>query len=705
MDNPACPELQPGNPEIPGATLVTVNNQSGVNFSVAAPEAIAVWLCLFDQDNQEVRLPMVRSEQGIWHGFVAGLGEGQAYGFRVDGPWEPASGHRFNPDKLLLDPVAREVRGNVAWQSPVYDYSVDGEGNWSRDSNNNADFVPRCIVRSRAFDWQGVSLPEIPVSEQIIYETHLKGFTRLHPDIPDALQGSYQGMCHSSVISYLKRLGINTVELLPVMAFASEPRLVQMGLSNYWGYNPLVFAAPEPSYAVNDPVTELKTMVRELHRAGIRVIMDVVFNHTCEGGNDGPSLCLRGLAAKEYYLLESPGNNGAMSYANYSGCGNTLNFDSPLMQQLTLHCLRLWCEEYHIDGFRFDLAPVLGRHREQFEREHPLFKAIEQDPLLSQRQMIAEPWDIGPDGYRLTGFPQHWQEWNDRYRDGVRSFWRGDNRQIVDLAWRMTGSVDLFGLQRPEGSINYICSHDGFTLSDLVSYTERRNLDNGEQNRDGDQHNLSWNCGAEGETEDAVVLGRRLQARKNLLATLLLSPGTPMLMAGDEWGNGQQGNNNAYCQDNPISWLDWNWLKQDSKRNHHNALHAYVVELMALRKQCQPFLSSVRKGAGGQPQLAVQWYGRNGNQLSAEMLPAESGHAFQVCYSHSGNNGQCLRILINNESQPVSFSFAEQGPQALWWRILSTADSDPFYREVLLFKGWYPVPARSVVVIREQSAR
>ena len=518
--------VESGNPDVPGATLVTDNGsgivsrcKQGVNFAVAAPDATAMWLCLFDVNDNETRLEMMPSKQGVWHLLVDDIGEGQVYGFRAEGCWQPAKGLRYNPHKLLLDPVAREIKGQVNWQSALYDYRVAEEDNMTAgdsgllmDTRDNARLMPRCVVRSNTFDWQGITPPDIPVAESIIYEVHLKGFTRLHPDIPEKLQGTYLGMCHPVVITYLKTLGINTVELLPVTAFVSEPRLKKLGLCNYWGYNPLVFTAPEPSYAVEDPVAELKTLVRELHRADIRVIMDVVFNHTCEGGNDGPSLNLRGLAAGDYYLLDQ--QDTGVSFTNYSGCGNTLNFDSSLMLDLALYSLRLWSEEYHIDGFRFDLAPVMGRKNREFDRNSPFFQLIQSDPVLSQRQLIAEPWDIGPGGYRLTGFPEQWQEWNDRYRDGIRAFWRGDNGRIADLAWRMTSSVDLFGLHRSSSAINYICSHDGFTLNDLVSYTERRNWENGENNRDGDQHNLSWNCSVEGETDNSVVRARRMHARK-----------------------------------------------------------------------------------------------------------------------------------------------------------------------------------------------
>lgn len=686
--------------------LVSSASATGVNFAVYAPEASAMMLCLFDSSGIEQRLPMYGPEKGIWHVFVDGVEEGQAYGFRADGRWAPNEGLRFNISQLLVDPYARQVRGAINWQPAVYDYSGKERNNWLFNEQDNGHLIPKSVVRDDCFDWQSVTRPEISHEQSIIYEAHVRGFTRQHPDIPEAIRGTYLGMCHPAVIDYLKALGINTVELLPVTSFLSEPRLRKLGLKNYWGYNPLCFMAPEPSYAIDDPVNELKTMVRELHRAGIRVVMDVVYNHTCEAGSDGPSLSLRGLAEKDYYLLDHHG--GHLVTTNYSGCGNTLNFDSAQTIKLVMDSLRYWAEQYHIDGFRFDLAPTMARRHRKFDAHSAFFQAVFQDPILSSRQMIAEPWDLGPDGYRLKGFPRDWHEWNDRYRDGIRSFWRGDKDQVVDLAWRLTGSRDLFGKGRPAASVNYICSHDGFTLNDLVSFEHRHNLANGESNRDGDQHNLSWNYGVEGASDDSNIRKLRLRARKNLLTTVMFSRSIPMLMAGDEFGNSQHGNNNAYCQDNPIGWVDWSWRVDAPDQSDGAELQDFTAQLIRLRKSEQllavRYMAAAVNGRGAQWHSAeLEWYNAHGIPLTAAMLPDERGHSLVVRYRCPVNSQSSLVLLINNEIDTRRFNLPDTGHPVRWQRILSTEleNKEAFREEMILNQGWYEVSGHSIAVVKE----
>ncbi len=679
----------------------TASEAEGVSFAVYAPDADTVLLCLFNHQQQETRLPMKKGLNGVWQLLIQGITEGQQYGYRADGQWSPDEGLRFNINKLLMDPYAREIKGKVNWRRDLYDYSGNNRREWVINTSDNQHLMPKSVVRSDEFDWQNTPKPEKLDHGEVIYETHLKGFTKTHPDIPADIRGTYLGLCHPVAINYLKAMGINTVELMPVTSFVSEARLGKLGLKNYWGYNPLCMMAPEPSYAVADPVKELKTLVRELHKASIRVVMDVVFNHTCEAGSDGPVLSLRGLAEKEYYLLDH--YDGHLQPANYSGCGNTLNYDSPQTTRLLMDSLRYWVEEYHIDGFRFDLAPTMARRHRHFDPHSAFFQAVHQDPVLSQCQMIAEPWDLGPDGYRLSGFPQGWQEWNDRYRDGVRAFWRGNLEQQVDLAWRMVGSSDLFPGNRPLGSINYICSHDGFTMNDLVSYEHRHNLANGENNRDGDQHNLSWNFGVEGSSDAPEIIEKRLRARRNLFTTLLLSRGTPMFLAGDEFGNGQHGNNNTYCQDNSVGWLDWEAMKSSKPGS---SLQVFVAELIQFRKKYQVLASYIHDDAGHIVYPTHDWFSLTGNCIDARNLPEYKDGCLGVRLRFENNLHPALIILINNSDKKQRFHFPELtqkvDQQFSWQRVLSTSEPNFFEREVVLNYGWLDVNHNSISVIEEQ---
>lgn len=704
-----APEGKPGNFHLPGAHFVdhhleqsSPNHAIGVNFAVFSPNAKTVTLCLFDEAGTETFINMLGPVRGIWSVMVEGIQEHQLYGFRADGRWSPDEGLRFNPAKLLTDPYSREVKGNVFWKQNLFDYSGVHRHEWKINTEDNVSLTPRSVVRSDEFDWQGVTRPKLTSDQEVIYELHVKGFTMQHPEVPEHLRGKYLGMSHPVIIDYLKSLGVTTVELLPVTSFISESRLQKLNLKNYWGYNPLCFMAPEPSYAIEDPVNELKTMVRELHRAGIQVLMDVVFNHTCEAGADGASLNLRGLAEKEYYLLDH--HHGHMHSANYSGCGNTLNFDTPESIKLLMDSLRYWAEQYQIDGFRFDLAPAMARKHRHFDPASPFFRAVHQDPVLSRCKMIAEPWDLGPEGYRLSGFPMEWQEWNDRCRDGIRAFWRGDADRTVDLAWRMTGSRDVFGHHRPAASINYICSHDGFTLNDLVSYQYRHNLANGENNRDGDAHNYSINYGHEGSTNDPDITQKRERAKRNMLTTLMMSRSTPMLMAGDEFGNTQKGNNNGYCQDNKdVSWLDWSWLKPSAKPEDR-ALHRFVSGLILLRKE-RPLLGLNYQTKEGLYKSPIQeWFNCNGYILDGSQLSNELGKCLGVRYRCEDGLYPTLLMMINNSSHSVRFGFpGTNNEQFRWSRVLTTKGCSHFDCEVVLNNGWYEVPKRTIIIIEEQN--
>jgi isoamylase len=517
----------------------------GVRFAVVSGVADAVEVCLFDDGGRETRHALEPGDGEVWHGHVAGAGHGTRYGFRVHGPWDPGAGLRCNAAKLLLDPYARAIEGGVEWNA-----ALDGDS-----AEDSAPFVPRSVVSASPFDWGDDHAPGTALADSIIYELHVKGFTRLHPEVPEALRGTYAGLAHPAAIAHVQRLGVTAVELLPIHQFVHDRALVARGLRNYWGYQSIGYFAPHNDYAASDDqVAEFKAMVRALHAAGIEVLLDVVFNHTAEGDEHGPTLCFRGLDNPAYYRLADDRSR----YVDDTGCGNTLDAHRPRGLRLVMDSLRYWVQEMHVDGFRFDLAVSLGRATSDFDPFGGFLDAVGQDPVLSEVKLIAEPWDVGQGGYDLGSFPPGWSEWNGRYRDTVRDLWRGAPGALADFATRLTGSSDLYGRgRRPQASINLVTVHDGFTLTDLVSYDAKHNEANGEDNRDGSNDNRSWNCGVEGPTDDPAVLELRARQRRNLLATLLLSEGVPLLLAGDELGRTQGGNNNAYCQDNPVSWIDW----------------------------------------------------------------------------------------------------------------------------------------------------
>ncbi len=550
---------RPGKPYPLGATL----DAEGANFALFSENAEGVDLCLFDSASggESERIKMTEYTDLVWHAYVQGVRPGQLYGFRVHGPYEPGEGHRFNPAKLLIDPCAKAISGTVEWDDSLYGYTVGhNDGDLSRDDRDSAPHIPKCVVVDQSYDWEGDSPPRTPWHRTHIYEMHVKGFTARHPEIPPELRGKYAGLAHPAVIEYLKSLHVSAVELMPVHQFVSERHLAEKGLKNYWGYNSTSFFAPDVRYSssgtLGQQVNEFKDMVKEFHRNGIEVIIDVVYNHTAEGSHLGPTLSMRGIDNASYYRLK---DEDRRFYTDFTGTGNTLNMTNPSVLRLIMDSLRYWALEMHVDGYRFDLASALARELHEVNRLGAFFDIIHQDPVISQMKLIAEPWDLGPGGYQVGNFPVLWAEWNGKYRDCVRRFWRGDEGQIGELAYRLTGSSDLYeqGSRRPYASINFVTAHDGFTLHDLVSYDGKHNEANREDNRDGTDDNLSWNCGAEGPTDDAAVLELRERQKRNFLATLFFSQGVPMLLAGDEAGRTQRGNNNAYCQDNEISWVDW----------------------------------------------------------------------------------------------------------------------------------------------------
>ena len=538
--------------------LGAVFDGAGTNFSLFSEIAEKVELCLFDDNGIETRVVLPEVLGYCRHGYLPKVEPGQHYGFRVYGPYNPAEGAMCNPSKLLLDPYAKAVTGQVRWDQAVFSYSFE-EGPDVRNDEDSAPFMPRCVVHQPHFDWNGDRRLQIPWHETIIYETHVKGFTAVHPEVPEELRGTYAGLAHPVIVDYLKRLGITAVELMPIHFFVQDKHLEDRGLSNYWGYNSIGYFAPHGEYASDGrpgaAVGEFKQMVNTLHQAGIEVILDVVYNHTAEGNHLGPTLCFKGIDNPYYYRLTEE----RRYYMDYTGTGNSLNMRNPHVLQLLMDSLRYWILDMHVDGFRFDLASTLARELHDVDRLSAFFDIIQQDPVISQVKLIAEPWDVGEGGYQVGNFPPVWTEWNGKYRDCMRDFWRGQDQSLGEFAYRFTGSSDLYEntSRRPYASINFVTAHDGFTLHDLVSYNEKHNEANGEESRDGDNHNRAWNCGVEGPTEDPEINLLRMRQKRNFLTTLLFSQGVPMLLGGDEIGRTQEGNNNAYCQDNGISWYDW----------------------------------------------------------------------------------------------------------------------------------------------------
>jgi isoamylase len=666
----------------------------GVNFALFSETAASVELCLFDSvdaTEENIRIPVTEHTDQVWHVFLPDVRPGQLYGFRVSGPYDPERGLRFNGSKLLLDPYAKAIAGEVSWADEMFGYVVGNkEEDLTRDFRDDAWGVPKSVVINNAFDWSEDKRPRIPLHSSVIYEVHVKGFSKLWHELPEEFRGTYAGLGSLPAIDYFKKLGVTAVELLPVHAHVDDKVLVDRGLSNYWGYNTIGFFAPHAEYSSNgqlgEQVFEFKTMVRNLHAAGIEVILDVVYNHTAEGNHLGPTLCFRGIDNLAYYRLQP---DKPRFYLDFTGTGNTFNLLHARTLQLVMDSLRYWVLDMHVDGFRFDLAVSLARDHEGVNKLAAFFEIIHQDPVLSQVKLIAEPWDVGEGGYQVGNFPVLWSEWNGKYRDTVRSFWKGDEGRIGEMGYRLTGSPDLYqhNGRRPYASINFVTAHDGFTLTDLVSYNEKHNELNGDGNNDGDNNNQSWNCGVEGPTDDPQVNALRDRQRRNFFTTLLLSQGAPMLSGGDEWGRTQNGNNNAYCQDNEISWFNW---EHDEKQRR---FLEFTRKLVQFRKEHpvfrRPKFFQGRRIRGSEIR-DVMWFNPGGSEMSEE----EWGSPFVRCIGMllSGDTidvltfeGEPIRdetflLLINAHYEPIPFVLPGQ-EQIEWQLILDTMDSDGFLME------------------------
>jgi len=570
--------IREGSPFPRGSTFTG----NGVNFALFSANATAVDLCLFDETGtQEVaRIRMPEYSNEVWHVHIDGLEPGTVYGYRVHGPYEPHNGHRFNPNKLVMDPYAKQHIGELKWAPEIFGYDIDSpERDLSFDTRDSAPFVPKCVVVKSTENIVVPSGHRVPWDRTVFYEAHVKGLTQMHPEIPENVRGTFAGLMAPPLVAHMKEIGITSLELLPVHTFVNDSYLLEKGLTNYWGYNSIGFFAADPRYFSGQDATEFRNSVDALHEAGLEVILDVVYNHTAEGNELGPTLSFKGIDNASYYRLLP---DDKRYYINDTGTGNTLNLSNPRVVQMVTDSLRYWTVEQHVDGFRFDLATILGREDYGFDESCGFLQACMQDPVLSAVKLIAEPWDCGPGGYQVGGFPPGWAEWNDRFRDDVRAFWKGNSGMAPHLARRITGSADFFDRRgrRAWSSVNFLTAHDGFTLNDMVSYNDKHNEENGEDNRDGHSNNHSWNCGAEGATDDVAIRQLRERQKRNLLATLLLAQGTPMLLAGDEFGRSQGGNNNAYCQDNPISWLQWDKIDEEGK-----GLQRFVAQLTALRRE------------------------------------------------------------------------------------------------------------------------
>jgi glycogen operon protein len=706
----AEPTGRPGRPYPLGATLVTLpDGTRGTNFAVCSNVAEAIELCLFDARGVERRVPLLDVDAGVWHAFVPAVGVGQQYGFRVYGPFDPDAGVRANPAKLLLDPYAKATVGDVVFGDAVLGHAP---GDPARASAiDSADHVPRSLVIDPEFDWRGDRHPDYALADSVIYEVHVKGFTMRHPGVPPELRGTYAGLAHPAAVGHLVSLGVTAVELLPVHQSVPEAFLGDRGLTNYWGYNTIGYLAPHAEYSAevraNRPggqVAEFKAMVRALHDAGLEVLLDVVFNHTAEGGADGPTLSFRGLDNPAYYRLEPGFPRG---YIDTTGCGNSLNVHDPTCLRLIMDSLRYWVSDMHVDGFRFDLAPTLARAEGGFDKLAAFFDLVTQDPIVSQVKLIAEPWDVGqPDSYDLGRFPALWSEWNGRYRDTMRDFWRLKDGEIGEFATRFAGSSDLFDAsdRRPTASVNLITVHDGFTLRDLVSYDAKHNEANGEANRDGSDDNRSWNGGVEGDTQDPDVLLGRSRRQRSLLATLLLSFGVPMLLGGDELGRTQQGNNNAYCQDNAVTWYDWSAVD--------DGLLAFTRRVVALRREHPVFRR--RRFLSGRDLAELSWYTPAGQQMTA--ADWGNGQARAITISLDGDDapdraadGSLLvdddfLVLVNGWREPVEFCVPPGRAGQQWVVELVTRGTGVPDDVRLPAGGVVTVDAESIVVLRSPLA-
>jgi isoamylase len=697
----------PGKPYPLGATW----DQRGVNFALFSAHAERVELCLFDDRGEKeiARIPLPEYTHQVWHGYFPDLRPGTLYGYRVFGLYEPHLGHRFNHHKLLLDPYARQLHGQLRLAQIHCGYRVDSnEKDLSFDTRDSAPSMPKCVVTDPSFSWHDIKrLPLVNWPDAVLYEVHVRGFTKLHKGIPEHQRGTFAAMAHPEIIAYLKALGITSVELMPVHAFADDDFLVQKGLNNYWGYNTFAFFALEPRYfSSGGGIAEFKNMVHRLHDAGIEVLLDVVYNHTAEGNELGPTISFRGIDNASYYRLQSDRRH----YVNLTGCGNTVNLSHPRVLQMVLDSLRYWVTEMHVDGFRFDLASTLGREEHDFDPGSSFFDAFRQDPVLSQVKVIAEPWDIGPGGYRLGSFPAGTLEWNDRFRDTVRRFWRGDEGMLPSLATNLLGSADLFEHdgRRPWASVNYVACHDGFTLADLTSYKERHNHGNGENNNDGHPINYSDNYGVEGPTDNREVLATRLRQRRNMLATVFLAQGSPMLLAGDELGRSQGGNNNAYCQDNIVSWLNWPGINSEDWVLLH-----FVRRLLELRRE-QPVLRRPHflHGRFVSPSTGfrdVEWISPSGGLMHKEHWQDPNARCLGVLlvgdarpnsgYEDPSQPETTLLLVFNAHPHPIQFTIPEVESSMRWISLLDTAQPERAAGDLIVpARGYFQAEPRSVAV-------
>ncbi len=673
-------EVWPGNAYPLGATF----DGTGTNFSLFSEHAERIELCLLSDDLNEVRVEVQEVDGHVWHCYLPEVQPGQLYGYRVYGPYAPEQGHRFDPSKLLLDPYAKSIQGQIDWDPALFSYKFDDP-----DARQEADSAPHAmysVVINPFFDWDGDRQLRIPYHESVIYEAHVKGLTQLHPEIPESQRGTYAGVAHPTMIGHYKKLGITAVELMPVHQFVNDGTLVEKGLSNYWGYNSIGFFAPQNTYSSTGEgeheVQEFKAMVRDLHRAGIEVILDVVYNHTAEGNHLGPTLSFKGIDNAAYYRLVE---DDQQFYMDYTGTGNSLNVLHPHSLQLIMDSLRYWVTEMHVDGFRFDLASTLARDFYAVDKLSTFFEMIQQDPVISQVKLIAEPWDVGPGGYQVGNFPPQWTEWNGKFRDTVRDFWRGEPSTLGEFASRLTGSADLYenSGRRPVASINFVTAHDGFTLRDLVSYNEKHNEANGEDNNDGESHNRSWNCGVEGPTDDDEVLTLRARQQRNIIATLLLSQGVPMVVHGDELGRTQLGNNNTYCQDSELSWINWESIDQP--------LIEFTAQVTKIRHEHPIFRRSrffdgrpVRREEGqGLPDIV--WVKADGTEMKPEDWDSGFGRSVGVFYNGLGirepdARGRRIKdknflMLFNADDNTVKFKLPNREYSPFWEVLIDTASS------------------------------
>jgi len=672
--------IYPGSPNPLGATW----DGNGVNFALYAENATGVDLCLFDAPTGKAEVERIKIKEvthQVWHVYLPGLKPGQLYGYRVYGPYEPENGHRFNPNKVLIDPYAKAIAGRVEWNNALFGYEMgNSEEDLSFSDEDSAPFIPKSVVIDDRFSWEGDRQLRIPYYKTVIYETHVKGFTQLHPDIPENIRGTYAAIAHPVSIKYLKELGITAIELMPVHYFVIDKILKDKGLTNYWGYNTIGFFAPEVKYSssgfMGGQVIEFKTMVKELHKAGIEVILDVVYNHTAEGNHLGPTLSFRGIDNASYYRL----TEDKRYYNDYTGTGNTLNAQMPSVLKLIMDSLRYWVTEMHVDGFRFDLAATLARELHEVDRLGSFFDIIHQDPIISQAKLIAEPWDIGEGGYQVGKFPPGWAEWNGKYRDCIRDYWRGADSMLAEFAERFTGSSDLYknDYRLPTASINFVTAHDGFTLNDLVAYNEKHNDANGENNNDGDSHNRSWNCGAEGETDNEEINQLRQKQKRNFLVTLFLSQGVPMLVAGDELSRTQKGNNNAYCQDNEISWIDWSKADKD--------LINFTKQLIHFRRKHPVFRK--RGWFKGQPIKGVGvedigWFQPDGSEMNEEHWNQDFAKSMAVFLNGHGIKSvgpkgeqiidDSFYIIFNAHHEALDFKLPSRKYGTNWVKVIDTS--------------------------------